>query len=235
MTFDELRALRTEAVEDFLKTVYQLQQQIDPVPTTLIASALNIQAPSVTEMIKRLSKIRTKSGTEVSLLDYMPYRGVRLSADGEKIALEVVRHHRLIELYLSEALGYSWDEVHDEAERLEHVISEQFESRIAAALGHPNTDPHGDPIPALDGTIPDLRVRLLSELNADDTVQISRIADQSPEVLRYLSELGLTPGTRIMVVARSPLNDTITFRSSEADTDPRTISMQVARQVLVTS
>ncbi len=238
---DDVQDLRTEAVENFLKAVYILQQQVDPVPTNLLAQMLNIKAPSVTDMVKRLSGIeddkdkkrdRKESRLTTPLLDYEPYRGVRLTSIGRKIALEVIRHHRLLELYLSEALGYSWDEVHDEADKLEHVISERLEERIAAALGNPEIDPHGDPIPALDGSIAARDLVFLSDLPMDQHGTVSRIIDQSPEVLRYLSDLGLVPGVELSLVERAPLNDTVSLRIGEDDTI-RTISTQVARKVLV--
>ncbi len=238
---EEMQDLRTEAVENFLKAVYILQQQVDPVPTTLLAQMLNIKAPSVTDMVKRLSGIEEdkekkrehKEGKAMTpLLEYEPYHGVRLTPLGKKIALEVVRHHRLLELYLSEALGYSWDEVHEEAEKLEHVISERFEEAIATALGDPEIDPHGDPIPALDGTIAARDLVLLSDLPLDRHGTVSRIIDQSPEVLRYLSDLGLVPGAQVDLTARAPLNDTISLRINGAK-PIHTISSQIARKVLV--
>jgi DtxR family Mn-dependent transcriptional regulator len=237
---DDLQEMRTEAVEDFLKAVYILERQVDPVPTTVLARSLNISAPSVTDMIKRLSGVEDEKGRKpghkpiTPLLEYEPYHGVRLTQAGEKIALEVIRHHRLIELYLSQALGYTWDEVHAEADRLEHVISEQFEARIAAALGNPAIDPHGDPIPALDGTVEDSDLILLADLATDQRGTVSRIIDQSPEVLRYMSELGLTPGVGVVLTARAPLNDTVSLRIAGEKTS-RTISTQVARKVLVTA
>ncbi len=238
---DDVQDLRTEAVENFLKAVYILQQQVDPVPTNLLAQMLNIKAPSVTDMVKRLSgteddkdKKRDKKESKLTtpLLDYEPYRGVRLTPIGRRIALEVIRHHRLLELYLSEALGYSWDEVHDEADKLEHVISERLEERIAAALGNPQIDPHGDPIPALDGTIAARDLVFLSDLPLKQHGTVSRIVDQSADVLRYLSDLGLIPGADLTLVERSPLNDTISLRVGTSRTI-HTISTQVARKVLV--
>lgn len=237
--------LRTPAVEDFLKTVYLLQQQAehpdDPVPTNLLAQALNIKAPSVTDMVKRLAGVEDEKDEEsiptgpkpAPFLEYVRYKGVRLTPLGEKIALEVIRHHRLIELYLSQKLGYSWDEVHEEADRLEHVISEQFEARIAAALGNPRTDPHGDPIPTLEGTLPEVKLSSIADLPAGKKATVSQIIDQHTDVLRYLSDLGLTPGARLKITERSPLNDTISLRIGD-DPTIRTISIQVARQVLVT-
>jgi DtxR family Mn-dependent transcriptional regulator len=242
---DDVQELRTEAVENFLKAVYVLQQQVDPVPTNLLAQMLNIKAPSVTDMVKRLSgfeeeekdkkRERKEPRLATPLLEYEPYRGVHLSPMGEKIALEVIRHHRLIELYLSEALGYSWDEVHEEADKLEHVISERFEERIAAALGNPQIDPHGDPIPALDGSIAARDLVLLSDLSLNRQGTVSRIIDQAPEVLRYLSDLGLTPGAKVKLTARAPLNDTVSVCVDDDEGTPHTISTQVARKVLVST
>ena len=223
----DLRDVRTEAVEDLLKAVFTLQKQIDPVPTTLLAKTLNISAPSVTDMVKRLAE-PTKN--HAALLEHRPYHGVRLTPLGEQVALEVIRHHRLLELYLSQALGYSWDEVHSEADRLEHVISEQLEARIAAVLGNPLLDPHGDPIPAPDGTINVDTVTRLAELAPGQPAVVSRITDQSPEVLRYLSDLGLIPGALLLISEKSPLGDTVTVLIADAQ---HTISSAVALSVLV--
>lgn len=236
---DELHDVRSKAIDDFLKAVYALQQQVNPVPTTLLAQTLKISAPSVTDMVKRLAGIEDEHDKEkdkkhergTPLLEYEPYHGVRLSPHGEKIALEVIRHHRLIELYLVQALGYSWDEVHEEAERLEHHISEKLEARIAAALGNPQIDPHGDPIPALDGTIPARDQMLLADLPVNRRGTVSQITDQTPEVLRYLSDLGLVPGAETKVTQRSPLNDTVSIAVGDST---HTISTQVARKVRVT-
>lgn len=219
---------RTPAVEDFLKHVYLLEQQTAPVPTNLLARALDIAAPSVTEMIKRLS-----SGESIpQLLEYEPRRGVRLSEPGQRIALEVIRHHRLLELYLTQKLGYSWDEVHEEADRLEHHISERLESRIAESLGQPRIDPHGDPIPAPDGSLSMPNLILLCDLEAAQGSEVSRIIDQTPEVLRYLSDLGLVPGAIVILTTRAPLNDTIGVQIG-AEAESHTISTQIARKVLV--
>src|SRR5215212_7993970 len=135
------------AIEDYLKATYLLHQEHSKVTTSLLAEHLGFAAPSVTGMLQKLAKL--------NLVLYTPYQGVALTDIGERMALEVLRHHRLLELFLVEALGYSWEEVHAEADILEHVISEQFEARIAAHLGHPTVDPHGDPIPLLDGTLPE--------------------------------------------------------------------------------
>ncbi len=220
---DVIRSLRTEAVEDFLKTVYKLQKQHDPVPTSLLATELGIKPPSVTEMAKKL--------VEHHLIEYARYRGVRLTERGRRIALEVIRHHRLIEMYLAEALGYSWDEVHEEADRLEHVISEQFEARIAAALGNPIHDPHGDPIPALDGTVPaPQNLTSLAELNLNTPATIGRITDQAPDMLRYLAGLGLIPGALVTVRSRDPFDGPLYL---DIEDTPIVISHQVAVRILL--
>lgn len=187
---------RTESIENFLKAVYTLQRDSERVRTNAIAEALNIAPPSAVDFINRC--------TEAHLIDYESRKGVRLTPAGEKIALEVLRHHRLLELYLVEALGYSWDEVHDEAEKLEHHISETLEARIAAFLGHPTTDPHGDPIPALDGTILEAGLVELAQLREGESGVISRLLDQTPENLRYLESKGLILGVMVGVVEREP-------------------------------
>jgi DtxR family transcriptional regulator, Mn-dependent transcriptional regulator len=221
---------RTEAIEDFLKHVYLLQQQIDPVPTNLLARALDIAAPSVTEMIKRLSAEKRVEAMPI-LVEHAPYRGVRLTEAGQRIALEVVRHHRLIELYLMQKLNYTWDEVHEEADKLEHHISELFEARIAESLGNPPFDPHGDPIPALDGTIETRPVSLLADLEIGTQATISRIVDQAPQVLRYLADLGLLVDAQVLLAERAPLGDTLSLRVGEGQTV--TISSHVGRKILV--
>ncbi len=231
---------RTDSVENFLKHVYLLEQQVTPVPTTLLAQSLNIKAPSVTDMIKRLSTTEEDQEerkdkpreTIPQLLEYEKYKGVRLTEAGRLIALEVIRHHRLLELYLTKALGYSWDEVHKEADELEHHISERLEARIAEALGNPSVDPHGDPIPALDGTIMAPDLVLLSDLGEGRRGEISRIVDQTPEMLRFLSDLGLVPGKIVSMVNQLPEQDAVRLRLADSSTS-RTVSTQIARKILV--
>jgi DtxR family Mn-dependent transcriptional regulator len=205
----ELQDLRSEAVEDFLKAVYKLQQQYEQVPTTAIAQALNIAPPSATDMAKKLSD---HERLQEPLLEYTRYKGVRLTRLGEEIALEVLRHHRLIELYLVEALGYSLDEVHEEAERLEHVISERFEERIAEFLGNPDIDPHGDPIPSLEGVMPDHNHILLADLPLDVLATVTRFLDQSTEKLQYLKQRGIEIGVQVIVISEEPFDNLIHVR-----------------------
>jgi DtxR family transcriptional regulator, Mn-dependent transcriptional regulator len=197
MARDEARI--TPAIEDYLKAIYQLnaeEPEVGSVTGNRIADRLGVAAPSVTNMIKRLS--------ELGLVEHERYRGVELSDAGERIALEVVRHHRLLERYLVEALGYGWDEVHDEAERLEHHISEALEARMAAALGDPTVDPHGDPIPELDGTIAEVTELRLLDVAPGDVAIVRRVSDQDPERLRYLEQLGLRPGVVIRLLEALP-------------------------------
>ena len=176
----EPRETYSEAIEDFLKAVYLLQQDHERVQTSLLADALAITAPSTTEMAKKLARAK--------LVSHEPYRGIRLTAAGERIALEIVRHHRLIELFLVEALGYGWDEVHDEAERLEHAMSDRLADRIAEYLGDPHFDPHGDPIPSVEGAVRELSLTPLSEWPLDTPGVVTRLLNQAPDLLRYLSE-----------------------------------------------
>lgn len=198
----------TPAMEDYLKIIYKLQQESDKVTTQSISERMNVQSPSVTNMVKRLA--------ELNLVEYTPYRGVLLTASGRKAALEVLRHHRLLELYLKEALGYSWDEVHEEADRLEHSISEEFEARIDRVLGHPTTDPHGDPIPTPDGEIRPMSDLLLGDLETGARVIIERVCDRDPEKLRYLGRLGLYPSARVRVLERFPFGGPVRVQVGDA-------------------
>jgi len=186
----------TSERQDYLKMVFHLQYTENPVRTTTIARALGVEPASVTGVIKRLA--------ELNLLDYRPYKGVSLTEQGEKIALEIVRSHRLIELFLVESLGYSWDEVHEEAERLEHVVSPRFVERIDRVMGHPEIDPHGEPIPTEDGTIkPPSGVRL-TEVETGTVGNICRVDDDDPDLLRYLATLDIEPGKQIEIVKHEP-------------------------------
>jgi DtxR family Mn-dependent transcriptional regulator len=196
---DEARI--TPAIEDYLKAIYQLgreEPQLGGVTGHRLAQRLGVAAPSVTNMVKRLR--------ELDLVEHERYREIGLTKAGEQIALEVVRHHRLLERYLVEALGYGWDEVHDEAERLEHHISEALEARMAAVLGDPDLDPHGDPIPRLDGSVSTILEQRLLDLTPGQTAVVGRVSDQDPERLRYLQLLGITPGTRVTLLETLPFD-----------------------------
>lgn len=188
----------TPAMEDYLKVIYSIEETGDRVATQTIAERLNVAAPSVTGMLKRLA--------ELKLVEHEPYRTIRLTPAGRKVALEVVRHHRLLELYLADALGYSWDEVHAEADRLEHTISEEFEARIDAVLGYPTHDPHGDPIPSRSGDIVAVSEDRLATLEIGCMATVVRVSDDDPEKLRYLGQLGLYPNARLQVIERMPFN-----------------------------
>lgn len=187
-------SLNHQAIEDYLKTIYMLAEEESPVSTSRISEARQVKPGSATNMIQRLAKL--------NLVDYEKHYGVTLTPAGEQIALEVLRHHRLIELYLMEALGFSWDEVHEQADILEHVISEKLEERIAAALNHPTVDPHGDPIPALDGSMVSVEGRPLAGVEAGRTVRVSRVIDDAnSDMLRFLAGIGLVPGAEGVVMS----------------------------------
>lgn len=213
----------SQAVEDYLKTIYTLEAEGNKATTTKIAESLEVSSASATNMVKRLSKM--------GLVDYQSYKGASLTKSGKKIALEIIRHHRLLELYLLEILGYSWDEVHDEAEKLEHHISEQFEDKIAELLDHPTHDPHGDPIPTKDGIMPANEVESLVESVVDQEYIVSRVKDQDPELLRYLQEIGLLPGTKIRIKEKGPFKGPITLVVEEED--EQVIGHDVARNIFI--
>ena len=193
----------TRSVEDYLKAIYQLSPEGRPASTSDIAHLLELSPPSVTGMVKRL--------TEHGLAEHMPYRGVQLTDEGRRAALRMVRRHRLIEAYLVDFLGYSWDTVHAEAERLEHAVSDTLVERMAVALGHPSVDPHGDPIPSADGSIQELACTALSDVPVGETVELRRVHESQSERLRYIASLGLRPGARVTVVDRQPFDDLVTI------------------------
>jgi DtxR family Mn-dependent transcriptional regulator len=200
----ERRSSFTRAQQDYLKALYQLHGDQRPVPTRDLAQRLGISSPSVSEMVTRL--------TAQGLVEHDRYRGQQLTREGRKVALELVRHHRLLEMFLVQVLGYSWDEVHDEAERLEHVISERMEQRIFELLGRPELDPHGHAIPTLGGKVRPVSNRPLSESKAGDKLVVQGVSDDDPVKLRELDRRGLLPGTRIDVVAESEFEGPIVIR-----------------------
>lgn len=212
----------SEAIEDFLKAVYLLQQEHERVQTSALAEALGIAAPSTTEMAKKLAR--------ANLVEHEPYRGIRLTSAGKRVALEIVRNHRLLELFLVRSLGYTWDEVHDEAERLEHAVSDRLTQRIAEYLGHPAFDPHGDPIPSPEGNVHQRELIPLSEWPVGEVGQIARLRDQSPEMLRYLAEKGLTMGAKVTVTNIDPFDGPVTLN---VDNTIQVIGVNVAQYVLV--
>jgi DtxR family transcriptional regulator, Mn-dependent transcriptional regulator len=190
-------SLRSQAIEDYSKAIFSLQSHgDDPVSTNALARRLGITAGSVSAMLKKLD--------ELGLITHVPYRGVRLTPTGRRLALEVVRHHRLLESFLADALGMPWDRVHAEAEILEHVLSEDLEALIADKLGHPTVDPHGDPIPSAELELREGSTRPLESLRPGDRGVFVRVSDADPEMLRYLTHRGITPGDRFAVHARQP-------------------------------
>jgi DtxR family transcriptional regulator, Mn-dependent transcriptional regulator len=193
----------TRSVEDYLKAIYRLTPEGRPAATSDIANLLELAPASVSGMVKRLS--------EHGLLEHVPYKGVQLTEEGRRAALRTIRRHRLIEAYLVAFLGYTWDTVHDEAERLEHAVSDQLVERMAAVLGHPSVDPHGDPIPDVNGAIHEPATTPLSELPDGIAVELRRVSESDPERLRYIGAIGLQPGARIVVRDRQPFHGPITI------------------------
>jgi DtxR family Mn-dependent transcriptional regulator len=200
----ERRSAFTRSQQDYLKALYLLGGDQRPVPTRELAQRLGISSPSVSEMVARL--------TAQGLVEHDRYRGQQLTREGRKVALELVRHHRLLEMFLVEVLNYTWDEVHDEAERLEHVISERMEARIFELLGRPELDPHGHAIPSLAGKVRPLSDRALSDCREGEKVRVQRVSDEDPALLRELERRGLVPGTRIEVLLASEFESPIECR-----------------------
>ena len=199
----------SDAMEDYAKAIYALAHGPNgTVATTALAARLSVTPASASAMVKRLA--------ERGLVEHVPYRGARLTPEGERVALEVLRHHRLLELYLAEHLGVPWDAVHDEAESLEHAISEDLEARIAAKLGHPTHDPHGDPIPDADLRIEEVATRSLADLHPGDAGLFVRVSDSDPEMLRYLDGRGVRLGDRLEVVERQPFDGPLDVRVGDA-------------------
>jgi DtxR family Mn-dependent transcriptional regulator len=187
----------SEAVEDYAKAIYALEHHGEgPITTSAIAERLEVAPSSVTAMLKRLD--------ELGLVRYEPYHGVTLTQAGERVALEVIRHHRLIEAFLAESLEMPWDRVHDEAEVLEHYISEDLEGRIAEKLGNPKLDPHGDPIPTPDLDLATDRTAALANLGRGQVARFARVSDSDPDMLRYLADRGIRPGVRLRVIGVQP-------------------------------
>ncbi len=197
------------SIQDYLKRIYELTENGQPASTNDLARELNVKPASVTGMIQKLA------AEKPALVEYQKHQGVTLTAAGKRAALEVIRHHRLIETWLVQTLGYSWDEVHEEAERLEHVISEDFERRIAAALGHPLRDPHGELIPTADLKMPLDESTPLSALRKNQSGKILCIKSADADLLRHLNELGLTPNTSIEVVDYSPFDHNLTVSAGK--------------------
>lgn len=212
----------TGPVEDYLKAIYALGGGTEAVATNDIAQKLVVAPASVSGMVRRLA--------EQGLLSYERYRGVKLTASGRRAALRTLRRHRVIESYLSKALQYPWDRVHAEAERLEHAASEELVDRMAAAIGEPEVDPHGAPIPSRDGMVDETEYFPLADLGAGLGVRVVRVSDEDPEMLRYLGELEITPGAELLIVSKAPFDGPITLRIGVT---LHSIGPALASQVLV--
>ena len=200
----------TSAIEDYAKAIYSLEERGEgAVSTNALAERLGVTAGSASGMVKRLD--------EMGLVSHVPYRGVELTGAGKRLALEVLRHHRLLELYLATSLDVPWDRVHEEAEVLEHVLSEELEDLIAAKLGNPTRDPHGDPIPDSDLIIHERETEALSTLAPGAAGRFARVSDSDPEMLRYLAELGIAIGDHCVVSARQPFDGPLTVRFGDGE------------------
>jgi DtxR family Mn-dependent transcriptional regulator len=196
---------RSHAVEDYAKAIYVLETRADePVSTNALADRLEVTAGSVSAMLRKLD--------ELGLVTHQRYRGVRLTPSGRRVALEVIRHHRLLELFLAEVLDMPWDRVHEEAEILEHVLSTELEEVIARKLGNPTRDPHGDPIPSADFVIDEVETVSLADLGTGASGVFVRVSDSDPEMLRYLGRRGVTPGSRFEVIDRQPFGGPLFVR-----------------------
>jgi DtxR family transcriptional regulator, Mn-dependent transcriptional regulator len=211
----------SQSVQDYLKTIYKLQHG-GVVSTNEIAKELNVSGASVTGMLKRLSTM--------GLVDYNSYKGVKLTEGGEKIALEIIRHHRLLELYLHDELGFSLEKIHEEACRLEHYISEEFADKINELLGDPKFDPHGHPIPAKNGKMPVYNESLLSDMEPDCLVLIRRLDDSDPKLLDYLEKTELIPGVELKVLDKAPFNGPLTVLHKGKE---RIIGNELAKNIFV--
>lgn len=219
------------AAQDYLKAIYMLAsadmsdaEAPVGVSNMAVAQRLGVSAASATNMLKRLDRM--------GLVTHPPYRGVSLTEAGEKIALEIIRHHRLLETYLAEALGVPWDAVHAEAEVLEHVLSEDLEERISARLGDPTSDPHGHPIPTRDLAMPDASPRRLWEAQDGHHITVDRVSDDAPDILRYLAGIGIRPGTALEVVGRGPVAGPLFVRLA-AEEQVHALSQELAEAVWV--
>lgn len=213
---------KSTAVEDYVKAIYKLSLDNKRVTPSHVADTLEVSSAAVTKMVKKLQELR--------LVDYARSRGLELSPAGEKIALEVIRHHRLLELYLTEALGYSWDEVHQEAEKLEHVISEHFEDQIERLLGYPTHDPHGSPIPTRDGHVETPKLTMLAELQPGQRAVIRQVSDNDADMLNFLGGLGMYPGTGVEMMSKDPFGGPLHVKVSGTD---HAIGSELAAHVYV--
>ena len=216
--------MRSPSIEDYLKAIYKLEEReaSPPVSTGDVAQSMEVSPASASNMIKRLD--------DLGFLTYEAYEGATLTKPGRTVALEVIRHHRLLELYLKEVMGFSWDEIHEEAEILEHHISERFESRIEEMLGNPTRDPHGHPIPTRDGTMDELPTRSLADLEEEDAATIDHIADEDGDLLDLLEQRGLLPGASVEMRETRPLDGLFVVAVNGTE---QLIGQPVAQKVVV--
>ena len=215
----------TQNIQDYLKAIYGLTSEGEEASTTALAARLGITSPSVTGMLQKLSTLQPP------LVVYQKHQGARLTPEGERAALEVLRHHRLLEVYLVESLGYSWDAVHEEACKLEHVISEEFETRIAEQLGHPVRDPHGAPIPSVDLVMPPTEDVPLRGLHSRERAIVRRVRCEETSLLRHLESLGMVPGAELDVLEVSPFDANLTVQV--AGRNPAVIGPAISSQIFV--
>jgi DtxR family Mn-dependent transcriptional regulator len=221
-----MRKNLTSNIEDYLKAIFELSQPSQRVSTNQIAEMVGVSPASVTGMLKKLSD------NDPPLIDYQKHYGARLTPAGEQVALEILRHHRLLEMYLVQVLGFNWDEVHQEADRLEHVISENFEARIDQALGYPSHDPHGDPIPDSDLILPDSPTLRLFDLECGDTAVIHRVASEDSDFLRYLTQLGLLPKVKLTILDRSPYDQNLRLKLAHGSSS-LTLGPMITQKIFV--
>lgn len=217
----------SRSVEDYLKAIFSLTERGEPASTSAVAQLLDVQPASVTGMVKRLA--------ESSLLEHVPYRGVRLTDRGTREALRIIRRHRILETYLVERLGYAWDDVHPEAERLEHAASDRLVEHMAAALENPSHDPHGAPIPTRTGEIEATDFPTLADVGAGQDLHIRAVADEDADRLRYMEARGLIPGVRIRVEGREPGGGPVTVRVGGPDGPSHVVGRELARRIFVAS
>jgi len=216
----------TQAEADYLKAVFALTEERQRVRTNDLAAALDVSAASVTGMVQKLA------AAEPPLLEYKKHHGASLTPEGRRAALKTLRQHRLMEMFLHKTLGYSWDEVHDEAERLEHVVSDELEERIAHALGDPTHDPHGAPIPTRDLELPSFSRISLEQSEAGQRVRVERVNDHDPALLRHLSDLGIRPGTLLTISSVSPFDGNLSLHVGERE-EPIVLGPGVTSQVFI--
>jgi DtxR family Mn-dependent transcriptional regulator len=212
----------SEKMRDYLKAVYSLRSKGQLVTVSEVAEHLGVSVASVSNMMKRLA--------EFDLVAHTPYKGVDLTERGEREALRLIRAHRLVELFLTDVVGLTWDEVHEEAEHLEHVVSDRLLERIAEILGHPSVDPHGDPIPTEEGVVDEETLSTLTDLEVGQRAEVRRVTAQDPDMLQYLSSIGLTPDRTVTLVDKGPFEGPLTLRIGEAE---QIIGWNVAREVQV--